>query len=505
MFVIYNARCGVIIAIGLLLYTYIHMKFNLSTKIHSLGVISFLTGFALMAYELVAARLLAPTIGSSIYVWTSVIGIIIASLSIGYWLGGKLADARQRPIDVALLCLITAACVILTMFAHPGILEWVATSIEDTRAQGIVASLFLFAPTSFALGLISPYLAKLNIKELKTAGESVANLSALNSIGGIVGTFVTGFVLFSYIGSKETLIIVVLCLILSSWLIAPKRFPIQRIIISGVLIVVMLFPAPAKAGVLDQIDSPSAHYTIADMNYGGKPITALATGPGGIQSAVYTDGSDDLVFWYTNYASKVIEAKNPERVLVLGGGAFTLPAALATSLPNATIDAVEIDPALEGISKEYFSYENQENVNLIFQDARAYVNTNENKYDVIFVDVYGDSYVPFSLLTKEYGEQINRLLNPNGMVVINAIVGQTAECRELLSAIDTVYRPFLPNAFWETRSGVELARGNYILAYGHESSVPLSMKPLSRAAGNAYTDNFMPAERLHYQCAQSVR
>ena len=70
------------------------MKFNLSEKVHSLGVISFLIGFALMAYELVAARLLAPTIGSSIYVWTSVIGIIIAALSIGYWLGGKLADAR---------------------------------------------------------------------------------------------------------------------------------------------------------------------------------------------------------------------------------------------------------------------------------------------------------------------------------------------------------------------------------------------------------------------------
>jgi len=483
------------------------MKLQLLKKIHSLGVISFLTGFSLMAYELVAARLLAPTIGSSIYVWTSVIGIIIASLSVGYWLGGKLADARQKPVDVAILCLITAACVILTALAHPTVLQWVAESIEDTRLQGVVASLFLFAPTSFALGLMSPYLAKLNIKELKTAGESVANLSALNSIGGIVGTFITGFVLFSYIGSKETLIIVVLCLILSSWLLVPKKFLTQRIIVSAVLILIMLIPTPKKDSVLAQIDSPSAHYTVSKMVYGeGAPIAALSTGPGGIQSAVYTNGNDDLVFWYTNYAARLIESKNPQRVLVLGGGAFTLPGTLAESLPNATIDVVEIDPALEAISKEYFNYKDHANINLIFEDARAYVNTNQNKYDVIFVDVYGDSFVPFSLLTKEYGEQINASLKTDGMVIMNAIVGLEGDCRELLAAIDGVYRPFLPNAFWETRTGTDITRGNYILAYSRDNTIPLSMKQLSPAVSEvAYTDNFMPAERLHYQCAQSVR
>jgi len=481
------------------------MKFNLFKNVHHLGIISFLTGFSLMAYELVAARLLAPTIGSSIYVWTSVIGIIIASLSIGYWLGGKLADARQKPVDVALLCLVTAACVVLTAISHPSTLQWVAQSIEDTRLQGVVASLFLFAPTSFALGLISPYLAKLNIKELKTAGESVANLSALNSIGGIAGTFITGFVLFSYIGSKETLIIVVLCLILSSWLLTPKKFLAQRTVASVIIVGIMLVPISKGSGILAQIDSPSAHYTVSKMTYNSEPITALATGPGGIQSAVYTGGSsNDLVFWYTNYAAQLIEAQNPGRVLVLGGGAFTLPAALAERLPNATIDVVEIDPALEGISKEYFAYEDHENVNLIFEDARAFINTNENKYDVIFVDVYGDSYMPFSLITKEYGQQINTSLKTDGMVIMNVIAGMQGDCRELLATIDAVYRPYLPNAFWETQSGNETVRGNYILAYSRDDNAPFSMKTLSNSSTKtAYSDNFMPAERLHYECAQS--
>src|SRR6218665_3235613 len=115
-------------------------------KIHSLGVISFLTGFSLMAYELVAARLLAPTTGSSIYVWTSVIGIIIASLSLGYWLGGKLADARQKQIDVAILCLLSALFVVITILTSTPILAWAAGAFSDVRLQGVFASLLLFAP-----------------------------------------------------------------------------------------------------------------------------------------------------------------------------------------------------------------------------------------------------------------------------------------------------------------------------------------------------------------------
>jgi len=476
---------------------------NYIKKPSTLGVISFLTGFALMAYELVAARLLAPTIGSSIYVWTSVIGIIIAALSLGYWLGGKMADARQQAIDVAVLCLLAALFVVVTIISHPNTLSWISQFIDDVRLQGVIASLLLFAPTSFILGCISPYLAKLNIKTLDTAGESVANLSALNSIGGIIGTFITGFVFFGYLGSKETLLIVIMCLIFSSWLLVPKKFLVRRVVASVVIILMGLLPTPAPSSTVARIDTPSAHYEISTMSYNSEPIVGLRTGPGGVQSAVYTDGRDELVFWYTRYAEKIIESQNPERVLVLGGGAFTLPEVLAKKLPNTTIDVVEIDPELEEISKKYFSYEEQPNVNLIFNDARSFVNTSKEKYDVIFVDVYGDSYVPFSLLTKEYGERINALLQPDGLVLMNAIVGTRERCQELVNAIDSVYRPFLPNGSWETQTGQQQARANYILAYSRSSELIDTMKLLpAKSSAPAYSDNFMPAERLHYDCRQ---
>lgn len=475
-------------------------------KINRLGILAFVSGFSLMAYELVAARLLAPTIGSSIYVWTSVIGVIIAALSLGYWLGGKVADARGQRIDVVILFLIAAAGVTATILSHPNILSWLPEVIEDVRFQGVVASLLLFAPTSFIFGCMSPYLAKLNIKTLERAGESVANLSALNSIGGITGTFITGFLLFSYIGSNETLIIITLSLVASSWLLVPRKFFMQRLVLSVVLILLSLLPAPMPPNMIARIDTPSAHYDIFKVTYDSQPIYGLATGPGGIQSAVHANGQTDLVFWYTQYAAQLIKSMNPDRVLVLGGGAFTLPGYLAEELPNATIDVVEIDPELEKISKQYFHYKSPANVNLIFEDARTFVNQADSKYDAIFVDVYGDSYVPFSLLTREYGQRVADLVEPDGTIILNAIIGLTGKCSALADAIDTTYRPHYKNAYWMTRTGDAVPRANYILAYTNNPTVPLAMNTLSKRDGaTSYNDNFMPAERIHFECQQSRR
>jgi predicted membrane-bound spermidine synthase len=482
------------------------MQKKLQKYITPLGVVSFITGFALMAYELVAARLLAPTIGSSIYVWTSVIGIIIAALSIGYWFGGKVADLRQKAIDIVILCLASALGVILTLFTYGTTLDWIVYSIEDVRLQGVVASLFLFAPTSFLLGCTSPYLAKLNIKTLKTAGESVASLSALNSIGGIIGTFVTGFILFSYIGSNETLIFIVLSLVFSSWLLVPKQRTGMRIA-SSIVLILLAFSPQYVSNAIARIDTPSANYVVSAMTYNNKPIIGLTTGPGGIQSAVYTDGSDELVFWYTQTMSELTKAQKPDSVLVLGGGAFTLPQELALSLPNTTIDAVEVDPALESISKEFFQYRDHPNVSLIFSDARAYVNTvTDKQYDVIIVDVFGDSLTPFSILTQEYGQRIQSLLAPDGIVLVNAIVGLEGKCRDLLNAIDATYRPFLPNAYWTNRDSTAVNRGNHVLLYSNKvpSTAP-QLFPLVRSEKlPTYTDNFMPSEKLHHQCQESA-
>ena len=463
-------------------------------RVRKLEVIAFVAGFALMVFELAGARILAPGIGSSTYVWTSVIGVIIAALSLGYWIGGKVADSRGYLIDVARLCLLASLLVVVMMLQYQGVIAWVAESFEDPRVQGVVSSLLLFAPTSFVLGMISPYLAKMNVRSLKTTGRSIASLSALNSVGGIVGTFAAGFILFGYIGSHETMALVALLLVAVSWLAVPRVQWRLRLLIT--LAVMVCVGAPSQTAQAISIDTPSAHYTIAEMG----SLRLLATGPSAAQSGIDRTQPGRLAFWYTQQIADIV-AHAPEKadILVLGGGAFTLPQYLAQKYPDTTIDVVEIDPELAGIARKYFGYKDPENVNLHFTDARTYVNQTDKTYDIVVADVYGDAHVPFSFLTREYGNRVNAITKPGGIVAANIIAGLDGPCKTLLEALDAPYRAHFGQSSFRIESTDE-RRSNMVVAYTRGSFDWPAAMPLDLPKVAAYTDNYAPAERLQHDC-----
>lgn len=468
-------------------------------QISKLEVTAFVSGFVLMVYELAGARILAPSIGSSTYVWTSVIGVIIAALSLGYWTGGKIADKRGYMIDIARLCLAIGLMVTYTLIAYGSLLDWVVVSFEDPRWQGVMASLLLFAPTSFLLGMLSPYLAKMNVRSLKTTGSSIASLSALNSVGGIVGTFVAGFILFSYIGSHETLAILAATMIALSWLIGPKIQWKWRAAISIIIAIAIASPQSVVHGV--SIDTPSAHYTILDnMPWRGGDIRALAAGPSAVQSGIYKEKPDELVFWYTQQLAAVAAAADKrDDILVLGGGAYTLPRYLAEKYPNSTIDVVEIDPKLADISRQYFNYEDRSNIRLISDDARSYVNQTTKKYDIVFVDVYSDTHVPFTMLTREYGDRIDAITKPEGIVAANMIAGLTHGCGTLLNALDAPYRNHFPHVRY-TLENDTVPFDNLISVYSRTPREFVGMTSLNMYTKVSYTDNYAPAEKLQDDC-----
>lgn len=470
-------------------------------QIGKLESIAFVTGFALLTFELVAARLLAPSIGSSTYVWTSVIGVIIAALSFGYYAGGRLADARNASSDVVLLLLTSAGAVAGTLLFSGNVLEWAVDMGSDARWQAVVAATVLFAPASFLLGAISPYLAKLNVRSLHTSGRAVASLSACNSIGGIAGTFITGFILFGYVGSRETLSIVIVILVLCSWLLVPKWRLGQRLLGAAILLIIAIPSAPdASQGIV--YDTPSATYTVHDYFLDGRLAHGLTMGPHGVQSIAYASGTHELFFWYTKeLAARTIE-HHPTRVLMLGGGAFTIPQYLADKLPDTQIDVVEIDPALESISKNHFNFAQPKNVHLIFDDARRYVNQSQAKYDVILVDVYGDTAIPFALTTREFGQQLARLLKPDGLVAVNLVAGETGACKPAFDAMISAYWQPGWDALYQRDPSDIPERANYIVLYG--SSLPELKKytMLARPKQAAYSDNFAPTDRLYFDCEQ---
>jgi spermidine synthase len=470
----------------------------MNKKLPILPIVAFVSGFSLMVFELAAARVLAPSIGSSTYVWTSVIGVIIAALSSGYWVGGKIADVRNRLSDIAWICLAIAMTITATLLTYLPFIESTVQAFDDARVQGVVASLLLFAPTSFLIGVLSPYLVKLRVTSLQTSGQSFASLSALESIGGITGTFITGFVLFGYIGAREAFAVIVILLITTSWVIATQhRWQLRVAMTVGIL----LFCFGSLQAFTDKsLDTASAHYTIFEGTRDGQLARGIATGPGGTQSGVYVNNPDKLLFWYTErMAEAVTAAPKHDRILVLGGGAFTLPRYLAKTYPDSHVDVVEIDPELADISRKYFSYDDPKNVEMIFEDARTYVNKSQKTYDVILVDVYSDADVPFSLMTKEYGDQIARLLRDDGVVVVNMIAGRHGACGDLLRVLDAPYRQSLSQAKYMIQSTVP-AKANMIVAYSNQPLSWPDAEPLDLVSTDAYRDNYAPAERLQQNC-----
>jgi predicted membrane-bound spermidine synthase len=470
--------------------------------------IAFASGFVLMAYELAASRILAPTIGTSIYVWTSVIGVMIAALAIGYAAGGWIADRRSVAHDIAWLLIIAALGVTVTCVFSDAVLTTVAMVVSDVRIQGVIASAILFAPASFIMGMISPYLAKLRVNSLKSTGRSVAALSALNSLGGITGTFSAGFIFFNYIGSRETLALLAVLLLACSWLIVNQYRRRDRIIICIVVCstLALQLASPVNASTVAEIDTPTSHYKIADVILDWRELRVLIMGPGGYQSGVYTSGSKDLAFNYTRKLADVIHAK-PEktRILILGGGAFTLPEYVAREYPDTAIDVIEIDTKLPGIAKQYFRYEPTANIHVIAEDARTYLTKTDKRYDVVVVDVYNDDAVPFSLATREYAASLKKIVQPNGVVAANIIAGANKECLPLLSSLNGTYRSAFSNArIYPLVDPKNRIKQNIIAIYGNTSldwaEHLVGENTTVLPTGQKLTDNFAPTEHLIQKC-----
>jgi spermidine synthase len=470
-------------------------------------LISFVTGFVLMSYELVASRLLAPAIGSSTYVWTSVIGVMIAALAIGYAFGGWLADKRVAAQDISYVLLLSAVMMAASLLMYDSVLSLITLLVSDARLQGVLAAIALFMPTTFLLGVVSPYLARLRVKSIATAGRSVASLSALNSLGGITGTFFTGFVFFSYIGSRESLVLLIAALVVCSWLFVPRVQQSARAVVTGVLVVLigMEFAAPVHATTI-HIDTPSSHYQIETGTYEGREVKALVTGSAGMQSGVFINGDRDLVFAYTQaMAALVDQAPRKDRVLMLGGGVYTLPEHVASYHPSAQVDVVEIDPVLERIARNHFGYTAPANVRSIADDARTYVERTDQKYDVILIDIFNEQTTPFSVSTQEFAASLKNILQPDGIVVVNMIGSLSADCKPLLTSLDASYRSaFTAGMLIPIDDATFENRQNIIGVYANSSLTPyeLSTARLSLPQDKTVklTDNFAPAEHLAEQC-----
>ncbi len=177
-------------------------------------IITFTASFCSLVIEMVAGRILAPFVGVSIYTWTSIIGVILAGISIGAFIGGKLIDRFPTRKTLGWLLLISGITA-LTIIPLTHAVAAYRFPVSLMARIFIITSIIFFIP-GCVLGTISPVVVRLTLKNLDNAGNTIGKIYALSTLGAIIGTFVTGFFLISWMGTRTIVLVMGIILILAS-------------------------------------------------------------------------------------------------------------------------------------------------------------------------------------------------------------------------------------------------------------------------------------------------
>ena len=188
-------------------------------KLNILIVSAFIAGFALMTIELIATRLMAPYVGSSIYTWTSVIGVILLGMAVGNYAGGVYIDRKKSHRSLAMLFIAASvATFFIPLFSYfSPIVALSGLSMSMTTI--LLAFLLFFIPAVF-FGTLYPGILKLHLQTIDATGIRSGQISAAWSLGSIAGTFLTGFYFIGYIGSVTTILLMALLVLTNAMVLA---------------------------------------------------------------------------------------------------------------------------------------------------------------------------------------------------------------------------------------------------------------------------------------------
>lgn len=384
--------------------------------INKIRLLVLLSGFISMELELLGTRLLQPVFGPTIYVWTSLIGVTLAFLALGYWQGGKLADKGK--IDLNKLGLITLLLGIYICF-----LPLITTAlIQPFSNLGILfgpifTSLVILAFPIFFLGFVVPTSVKLATHNLEKVGKEAGEIYALATVGSIIGTLATGFFLILYIGISKTSIVTGAVLILLSLFIFKRKKPFFLFFL---VIPILLFLFIPKAPAAVVYSSNSGYYsgiTVTSQVIGNYNVSQLI-----LDNVVQDIKTDNPYFFnYINFFKIPFYFRNISSTLMIGLGSGQGVQMLHDAY-NVSSDVVEIDPRMVYVSQKYFGF-NASNYNITINDARSYLLHTSKKYDLIISDLGFVDVDPY-LFTTNFYEIIKSHLNPNGIFMINLVTAK---------------------------------------------------------------------------------
>jgi MFS family permease len=410
----------------------------------------FLSSAAVLVLEILAARLLAPYVGVTLETYTAIIGVILAGIAVGSWLGGKAADARDPRGLIAPLLVVGGALA----FAAIPVIDLLGASLRGGGpvATTVLTILGFFLPAAVLSG-VTPAVIKIQLASLEETGRVVGRLSALSTAGAIFGTFFTGFLLVAAFPTRPVVRATAVFLILLG-LGAAAYLKSGRSLTTGGMVAVL------AAGTLSfasphPCEHESAYYCafIVEEGESGRALHLDTL------RHSYVDLADPshLEFLYTQWFGDVIETIAPEgepiTALHIGGGGFTMPGYLRAEHPGSFSTVLEVDPLLVDLSVDKLGLERGGDLDVRTGDARVTVTGVErDTYELVIGDAFGGVAVPWHLATREFAQLIEARMTDDGVYVMNVIdYGPRdflrAEVATLASVFDHVAVIGRPGAF----------------------------------------------------------
>jgi len=425
------------------------------------NIVVFIASFCTLVIELVAGRIMAPYVGVSLYTWTSIIGVVLAGISIGAYLGGRMADRYPRSSTLGWLLFLSG----LGAFSISPLTNLIGGAQFQTSLMTrilLITTIIFFIP-SCLLGMISPVVVKLTLNNLEKTGNVVGKIYAFSTLGSILGTFATGFYLISWMGTRSILMTMGIILILSAFIFGgfyrSKRnlalfflflFLFALLPLVGLHVYATAhpeefsFPTSSTESIKKMVGlafkppleeetyffKESDYYTLklkkSIKGNNGNPLESLV-----LDHLVhsYTDLKDPLYieYEYIRMYEEMVrwQAKKREsfKTFFLGGGGYTFPRFIEAKYPKAEIHVVEIDPEITRIVKKYLGVSENTRIRSFNEDGRWFAMNCKEKgtYDFIFGDAFNDLSIPYHLTTKEFALQLKNLLKPDGLLLANVI------------------------------------------------------------------------------------
>ena len=444
----------------------------------AIGVAVFIAGGALLGLEIASSRVLAPFFGNSLYVWGALIGVVLAGLSTGYWVGGVIADRFPRPALLVAVLGLGGLLVLAIPFVDGWVLDRVVDWDPGPRLNPLVATIALFGLPSVVLGTASPVAVRLRARSIENLGHIAGRLFAISTAGSIAGTFATAFWLIPELGTDQVLASAAVALLLAAAAVAL----VERLVVTFVLAlavactsfaaVISLAPESggtvaasqlrnwspvyrrqAPNGDIGGFKDDQAGYTIVhtkDSQYHRIAVvdddtTRYLRFDSSFQSGMYLDDPYRTRFGYSDYLQLPF-AYRPEtkRVLYIGLGGGSAPKRTWRDFPNVHIDAVELDPEVVDVAYKYFDLPRDPRLEVEVEDGRRFISANEGPWDTIVVDAFYSDAIPFHLATREFLELARSRLAPGGTVVTNIIGAVSGPDSRLFRSMLRTYRAVFP-------------------------------------------------------------